>query len=211
MLNGTEHQYGPFLSESMMYNGQQSLKSDNPYSHKIYWNLNKIIIMIITMITLTLGVAGNIMILLTVVIRRVMHNPISYYMVNLAVVHTVLALVVCPFLTFQILRDVHYRREECTAFYVLLYWLALLLVLFLLTIGVDRLWKERWNWHYLTHHSGGLALGVVLLCWLTAGALATGLELTGSARHPLREKLCYPSGPAARVAPPSRSAAPPHR
>ena len=59
----------------------------------------------------------------------------SCYLANLAAVHTLLSLVVCPFLTFHVLRDAHLRREVCASFYILLYSLALLVALAVLTVG----------------------------------------------------------------------------
>ena len=56
-------------------------------------------------------------------------------MANLAVVHALLALLVCPLVTFHVLRDAHYRREVCVSFFIVLYSLALLVALGLLTIG----------------------------------------------------------------------------
>ena len=55
---------------------------------------------------------------------------------------------------------------------------------------VDRVWKCRWSWHYLSHHSGRLALAVVAGCWAAALALVVTLELTGSVQHPMRGHIC---------------------
>ncbi|XP_043244528.1 uncharacterized protein LOC122393032 [Amphibalanus amphitrite] len=190
MLNQTNNHTALTMWTSTAPSHRDAMKYEGAFQRRIYWDLNKAIIMLVTLVTLVLGVAGNVLVLLTVCIRRLLHNPMSYYVAHLAVVHTLLSLVVCPFLTFHVLRDAHYRREVCASFYILLYSLALLVALGVLTIGVDRLWKGRWSWHYLSRHSGRLALAVVASCWVAALALVAALELTGSVRHPLRTHIC---------------------
>ena len=76
MLNQTTSEIDLTMWMLTTQTHREAVKDSSVSQRRIYWDLNKAIIMLVTMVTLIMGVAGNVLVLLTVCVRRLMHNPI---------------------------------------------------------------------------------------------------------------------------------------